>query len=143
MMQYPKKDEQTLNHLCNKGRSLMGDDAFFLDMHMLDFDEYIEYMSGFDIYICGTPTQSGLGAAAMSLMLGKKVVLTGKNLNWIRSQEYVVFDVDDIDGMSERDFLADLSEEQKDRNFENAFSRIEERRDRWVEYMREIFKQTR
>lgn len=138
MMQYPKVDEQTLLKLQNTGDSLFGNDSFFVDTQMLDMDSYLEYLSDFDIYLCGNPNQSGLGAVFNCLRLGKKVFLTGKNLNWVRKIGFIVFDIDDVKKASNNDFLVELSEEQKKINLMNNYDNIEKTKKKWIEYLQYI-----
>ena len=95
-------------------------------------------MSKFDIYVCGRLGQSGLGAANTSIILGKKVFLTGKNLQWMRSRGLFVYDLNDIENGSDSDFFTLLTEEQKKFNFESQFAGIEEIMDRWIQYLQKI-----
>ena len=138
MMQYPQIDKRTLSDLRNRGEEIFGKDSFFCDTEMLETEAYFAYMSKFDIYVCGRLGQSGLGAANTSIILGKKVFLTGKNLQWMRSRGLFVYDLNDIENGSDSDFFTLLTEEQKKFNFESQFAGIEEIMDRWIQYLQKI-----
>lgn len=141
MMQYPQINKQTLSNLKNKGEAIFGKDSFFCDTEMLDTKAYFDYMSQFDIYVCGRAEQSGLGAANTSILLGKKVFLTGKNLQWMRSRGFLVYDLNDIENDSESDFFNLPTEEQKKINFEKQYTDTEEIKNRWIQYLQKIANQ--
>ena len=138
MMQYPQVDKQTLSDLKNRGESIFGKDAFFCDTEMLEIEAYFTYMSKFDIYVCGRLSQSGLGAANTSIMLGKKVFLTEKNLQWMRSRGLFVHDLNDIGKGSDSDFFTPLTEEQRKLNFDKEYADVEEIMNKWIQYLQKI-----
>lgn len=138
MMQYPKVDEHVLLKLQNTGSSLFGKNSFFVDTQLLDMDSYLDYLSNFDIYLCGNPNQSGLGAVINCLRLGKKVFLAGKNLSWVRKIGFIVFDVNDVRESSCNDILSELSDLQKKINLMNNYDSIEMRKKQWIEYLQFI-----
>lgn len=141
MLQYPQVDARVLSDLKNKGKTIFGKDSFFCDMEMLETEAYYVYMSKFDIYICGTAEQSGLGAANTSIKLGKKVYLKGKNLHWMRSRGFLVFDLNDIENGSKDDFFTPLTDEQKKFNFDKQYAGLDEVKNRWIQYLQEIANQ--
>jgi len=140
MMQYPQVDKRTLSDLKNKGEAIFGKDSFFCDTEMLGTEAYFAYISKFDIYVCGKLRQSGLGAANTSIMLGKKVFLTGKNLQWMRSSGLFVYDLNDIEKGSDSDFFTPLTEEQKKLNFDKEYADVEEITNKWIQYLHKIAK---
>lgn len=141
MMQYPRIDNRILLDLKEKGEALFGRDSFFLDTEMLETEAYFAYMAKFDIYICGTLEQSGLGAANTCIILGKKVYLTGKNLDWMRSCGLFVCDVKSIENSSDCDFLELLTERQKNFNFNKRYTSVEEIKEKWIRYLQIIAKE--
>ena len=140
MMQYPRKDQKVLEDLQSKGEMIFGKGSFYCDTEMLQTEAYFAYMSKFDIYICGVTKQSGLGAANTCITLGKKVYLTGKNLNWMRSCGLLVYDINSIEHSSNSDFLKPLTEEQKKFNFDNEYAGVEKIKNRWIQYLHKIAK---
>lgn len=62
-------------------------------------DEYIKIMSNYSIYICGVERQSGLGAATTAFNLGLKVYLTGINYDYFSTNDFIVHNVKEINGI--------------------------------------------
>lgn len=134
MLQYPEvKDEEKIK-ITEFGRSLFGAN-FYLDLEILSTEDYIHYINTFDIYICGCEEQSGLGAVSTCLKLGKKIYLTGLNYDWIISQKFYIFHVNDID---KDDFLIELSQEDKKYNINKWYETRMSLKDIWADYLKEI-----
>lgn len=127
MFQYPQLPE-AMSNLSKFGSSIFGNN-FYLDTKFLNKDEYYDYLASYDVYVCPKPTQSGLGAIHISLMLGKKVYLTGKNLEWERYLGTKVFDIECIRIEDYGSFSKELSSEDKLSNREhiaNHWNRVAE-----------------
>lgn len=134
MIQYPVVDRYIVSKLLNKGRDLFGLD-FALDTEVMEYANYLKYINSYDIYICGNKTQSGLGAISTCLRLGKKIYIAGKNLQWIQSLGYVVYDAEQLDIESDNSFLNDLPQERKEINFNLSYKLINEVKNQWLEYL--------
>jgi len=81
-------------------------------------DRYMQILKTNDIYICPTPTQSGLHALYSMLMFGKKAYLRGANLAWARTLGFRVFDFDDLKADASSESIAvPLPGEEKRANF--------------------------
>lgn len=85
-----------LRSLSSIGKEYYGED-FFMDYQYMDYSDYLKYMNKCNIYICGAKNQTGLGAIYASLALGKKIYLTGRNLNHIQSLGYTVYNIDTVE----------------------------------------------
>ncbi|WP_455674371.1 TDP-N-acetylfucosamine:lipid II N-acetylfucosaminyltransferase [Phocaeicola sp.] len=136
MLQYPKIGEKEKNKILSLGESLFGK-YFFLDMEILPTEEYIHYMNSFDIYICACEEQSGLGAVSTCLKLGKKIYLAGLNYDWIASQKFCIFHIEDINA---DDFLIELSQKDKAYNIDRWYYTRSFLKGVWIDYLREIGK---
>ena len=100
-------------------------------------DEYVNSMKTFDIYICNiSRRQTGLGAIYYMLMFGKKLYLRGKNLQWVKSLGFIVFDFDDIHSMSDNYFKKELRFGEKTHNnsLVNEILKPEKLSKKWDEY---------
>ena len=119
MLNYSLQKDGKYESLLNLGRSIFGNDFIPSEEFYEDKVEYIKYMNECDVYICPVRRQSGLGAINYCLSLGKKIYITGKNLEWIRSAyNAIVFDADEIQKtLPYEDFLKDLPEKDKWHNY--------------------------
>ena len=138
MMNYSLEKDDSYQNFLNLGQSLFGDD-FRSEEDFYKGDDYVRYMNSCDIYICGNPAQSGLGAIATCMLLGKKIYLTGKNLNWMRSHYHAkVFDVCEI-----KDYETFISPLTMDEKLYNRNEYIRQRQlspKLWHQYLRKIDK---
>lgn len=135
MFQYPQWQD-VMSDLSQYGSSLLGEN-FFLDTNYLSSTEYINYLSSYDIYICPKPTQSGLSAIHIALVLGKKVYLTGKNFEWERYLGAKVFEIEKIKSEDYNSFSHELTAADKQKNRErivNHWDRVNE----WVEFYKSL-----
>ena len=140
MLNYPFERGELYDTLIKLGKSVFGNDFKTNEDFYSDKRDYINYMNSCDIYICDVQQQTGLGAIRTCLRLGKKVYITGNNLDWIR-QEYnsIVFSTDTIDEkLSYEDFVKPLSIEEKKHNYQNEVNSIERDRTKWHSYLQEI-----
>lgn len=135
MFQYPQLPE-VMSNLSEFGLSIFGNN-FYLDTKFLNKDEYYGYLASYDVYICPKPTQSGLGAIHISLILGKKVYVTGKNLEWERKIGAKVFEVDEIKSEDFSSFSCELSATDKQLNREQIVKHWD-RVNEWVEFYRTL-----
>ncbi len=120
MLHYSLEKDDTYYELINIGKEIFGDD-FRSNEEFYEFDDYLKYMNKCDIYICGEDKQTGLGAIASCLRLGKKIYLAGYNYDWITSEYGAkIFHVDEInDKLEFEDFVRDISLEEKDFNYQS------------------------
>lgn len=89
------KNSKKRTLLEEKGKSIFGND-FIIDDKYLSFNEYLKYMNTASIYICGSETQSGLGAIYNMLLLGKKVFLNGRNFDHAKKMNLFVYHINEI-----------------------------------------------
>lgn len=116
MFQYPSFPKQ-LSELNAVGTQYLGG-KFYIDTEYMDKSEYYKYISSFDVYICPKPSQSGLGAIHIALLLGKKVYLTGKNLKWEQYIGAKVFEIESLYLGTYSDLCRSLSDKDKEYNRE-------------------------
>lgn len=134
MMQYPNIGQDEMNNFICKADAILGENII-VDRVMMNHEEYMQYMNGYDIYLCGNNNQSGLGAISACLRLGKKVFLTGKNYEWISSLGYEVFDVKSLNKMDSETFLEDLSIESQKKHFDMLYEELLSYKKQWIEYL--------
>lgn len=115
MLHYDLDKNQTYYHLVETGKEIF-QEQFCLDTDLYNIDEYFQYMSKCDTYICGVDRQTGLGAINACLRLGKKMYLSGNNYNWITSFGAKVFHVKELEYISFEDFITPLSDVEKECN---------------------------
>lgn len=140
MLNYEFVKGEKYFELVKLGKEFFGDDFKTNEEFYSDIKDYINYMNRCDIYICDVKKQTGLGAISICLRLGKKIYITGNNLEWVR-QEYnsIVFPIDDInEKLSIEAFLKPLTREEKDQNYRNRVNCKAVNRDKWHEYLKEI-----
>lgn len=140
MMNYSVTKNDQYYKLLEKGKKFYGED-FVIDENFYEGDEnYVAYMNTCDIYICGVERQSGLGAIETCLKLGKKVYITGKNLDWIKTEfDPILFTIDEINGSYPFiNFIAPLSSQQKEYNYKCMISRKSHYRNLWHMYLKSI-----
>lgn len=133
MFQYPDWPEK--KELVKKvGCELFGED-FVLDETMMEIENYRDYMSQCDVYICGDKSQTGLGAIHFSLYIGTKVFITGNNLEWEKMLGAYVFDVDDIRNMSFSSFSRELLPVERDHN-KDVMVNLWNQNDNWIDFFK-------
>ena len=140
MLNYPFEKGKTYEKLISLGKSMFGDDFKTNENFYSDKKDYINYLNGCDIYICAVKQQTGLGAIRFCLELGKKIYITGDNLEWIR-QEYksIVYPIEDIsDRLSFEEFARPLSSDVKRHNYQSQVDSIERNREKWHTYLKEM-----
>ena len=140
MLNYSLVKDENYYELIKLGNSLFGNDFISSEEFYEDRGDYIKYMNECDIYICPVRRQSGLGAINSCLKLGKRVYVTGKNLQWIKTAfNALVFDAEDIcDDMSFEVFSKKLSFEEKKRNFDAVVNRRSLPVEKWHQYLRRL-----
>lgn len=104
MLQYSLIKDERYNELVEKGKSFFGED-FVTDEEFMNMQQYYPYMNTADVFICAHPDQSGLGAINTMVMLGKKVYITGKNLEFVTGYGAVVNDVAELNSVTYEDFV--------------------------------------
>ena len=140
MLNYPFEKKESYFELISLGKSLFGDDFKTNEEYYLDRKDYINYMNSCDIYVCAVKKQTGLGAISTCLLLGKRIYITGNNLEWVR-QEYnsIVFPVEDInEKLSIEAFVKPLTREEKDHNYRNRVKCKKNNREKWHGFLRII-----
>ena len=131
MLQYiPASAEEQVKQLIVMGREIFGTD-FHPDTTYMDEDAYIDYMNRCDIYICGAENQSGLGAIYTCLSLGKKIYITGKNLEHIVNSNYIVYKLSSLD----TSLMEPLTESAIRWNSNLRFSQLDSIRQGWLKYL--------
>ena len=134
MFQYPQILESDKKDFVCYGKSIFGED-FAIDEKMMQTIEYINYMNQYDIYICSCNNQSGLGAISTCLKLGKKIFISGVNYEWINSQGFKVFHINDL---LNKDWLLELNDNVKDFNFSNWYKTRITLKAQWCAYLKDI-----
>ena len=137
MLNYSLVKDNRYDELIRLGEACFGEDFVPSEEFYEEKEEYIRYMNDCDIYICPVHRQSGLGAVNTCLGLGKKVYLTGKNLEWITAAYKArVYDADDInDSLSFEVFTRGLSEEEKRSNYDSVINRRTIHVEKWRKYL--------
>lgn len=133
MFQYPNYEEKK-NKLKEFGQKLFGEN-FHIDDKMMEREPYYDYMASYDIYICHSDVQTGLGAIYNSLFFGKKIYLNGKNLSWCQSLGYVVFDSKTLNAIEFDDFSEDITVNEKLHNRNTLLKFREDKADKWKLYL--------
>lgn len=137
MMQYPRLKQEEMDRFIERSFEILGAHVQ-IDTDMMDYTQYVQYINQCDIYMCSNKNQSGLGAIYSCLMLGKKVYLAGKNLEWISSLGYKVFNTKSLDSMTENIFFEDLSQELQDKHFNMRYEEQFAHKRQWVEYLKSL-----
>lgn len=136
MLQYSVVKNKTYDFFKEMGESIFKEDFILDTKYHNSMDDYIDYMNIPDIYICGAKTQSGLGAISTSLLLGKKIYLTGKNYNWTIFRGCKIYDIKEINSTLDfKEFISELSSEEKKINTQILRSRVDGDRAAWREYL--------
>lgn len=130
--------EISLKKLEEKGEKMYGN-RFYMHYELYSIKEYYNFMNHSDVYICGSQTQTGLGAAFACFSLGKKLYLAGRNYEYLTSLGFVVSDYSCISKQTLDEFFKQ-SNQDKLNNYSlylkvfNNQSRIK----KWKDYYNEI-----
>lgn len=138
MLNYSLVKDEKYEKLIKLGVSMFGEDFVSSEEFYEDRGDYFRYMDECDIYICPVQRQSGLGAIDTCLRLGKKVFLTGKNYDWIK-EEYgsQIYHLDSIcSTLSFEEFVEELPDEAKERNFYSIIDKRTGRVEKWRTYLK-------
>lgn len=137
MMNYSLNKDQRYEDFINHGKNIFGDDFQSDEEFYRGSENYVNYMNRCDIYMCGCPDQTGLGALNTVLQLGKKVYVTGKNYEWgIKECDAVVFNINDVNDYD--DFVKPLSESQKMHNSNAIRNKKQIPPKLWKEYLHQL-----
>lgn len=138
MLHYDLDKNQTYYNLIKTGKEIF-QEQFHLDTDLYNIDEYFQYMNKCDVYICGVDRQTGLGAINACLRLGKKMYLSGNNYNWVTSFGAKVFHIEDLEHTSFENFIAPLSDVEKEYNNTIAINMSQNNvADLWEQYYANI-----
>ncbi|WP_223701117.1 TDP-N-acetylfucosamine:lipid II N-acetylfucosaminyltransferase [Sutcliffiella deserti] len=85
------------------GKELFNDKFTYLDSFMT-MDDYMEYLSSFDIGIYNNDRQQGLGNIYSMLYLGKKVYMKSGTTMWLEMSRDMSLEVFDIENISHETF---------------------------------------
>ena len=140
LLNYNLNKDDRYENLIKIGKSIFANDFQCNEDFHEGYTNYVNYMNTCDIYICAVEKQTGLGAITTCLKLGKKVYITGKNLDWINSQFHAnVFDVNLInESMSFEEFIKPLTDDAKNYNYNCFIKYKSEWRDKWKSYLKEL-----
>ena len=134
MLHYNLNKDELYYKLIELGNSIYGDD-FRSNEEFYDYEDYIHYMNKCTIYICGSTTQTGLGAIDTCLSLGKKIYITGKNYEWVTSFGAVVYKLDEIlNNISYDDFIEDIPHQTKIYNNKCVYNHKMDSPEKWKKY---------
>ncbi len=138
MLHYGLIKDKTYNSLIEIGKSIFANDFRSNEEFYNDMESYVRYMHKCDVYICGVETQTGLGAINTCLKLGKKIYITGKNLEWIVNEyKSIVFPVQLIrKDYSLDEFLKPLTIEEKSFNYDSVTARYKSQQEKWHNYLK-------
>lgn len=139
MLNYSLKKDNRYYDLLEKGSNLFGDD-FSTDEVLRNKEDYIQKMNEYDIYICSSKRQTGLGAIYAMLKLGKKVFIAGKNYNWIKNEyNSFIFNADSIGkNLSFSDFSTPLTLDEQEYNLLSNLAKYEENKKKWIDLLNKI-----
>lgn len=137
MMNYSVIKNEKYHEFIRLGHELFGDD-FRSNEEFHEGDEsYVCYMNTCDIYMCGNPNQTGLGAMFTTLKLGKKVYVTGKNYNWAKEHfGAIVYDIKDIADFDT--FIKPLTIQEQMHNYNSIIPQKSENANLWRAYLKKI-----
>lgn len=114
MLNYGSTEEQN-SELIRNATAIYGD-RFNAHTTLISKENYFLLMNTYDIYISSVKTQSGLAAIYLSLLLGKKVFLSGKNYEHLSDLGAVVYHTDKINQFSFTIFSQPLTDDEKKQN---------------------------
>lgn len=106
-----KKDEETF---LQTAKEIYGNN-FVPVYEFIPAEKYNAWLNQFDIYLCNTQNQSGLGAIYRMINLGKRLFLNGYNYEWCKRNGIIVSHVSVL-AEGNKDTLFPLSEDEKKQN---------------------------
>ena len=136
LLNYNLNKDDRYNQLIKLGQEYYGDKFSTIENFMTQ-NEYLDFLKGYDIYICGELRQTGLGAINRALRLGIKVYLNGNNLEWFKQLGCVVYSTSQISQQSFVEFEAPLSFDERITNYNCISSFLDESEtlNKWVNYI--------
>lgn len=137
MLQYSLVKSDAYFALVEKGKSLFGND-FVTDEDFMSMDQYYPYMNTADVYICANPDQSGLGAISTMVLLGKKVYITGKNLEYVTGYGARVNDTSELGTVTYENLIAPVPQSVQINNRQAQETFLGKSVQAWKEYFRLI-----
>lgn len=140
MLNYEFVKGEKYEELIRLGHSVFGEDFKTNETFYSNIIDYIHYMNGCDIYVCAVEKQTGLGAISTCLKLGKKIYITGDNLDWVRlAYNPIVFSLDSInESLRFEEFVKPLSDIDKLNNYQNRINSKYINRGKWHKYLKAI-----
>lgn len=137
MMNYSVNKNQQYEDFIKHGTDLFGDDFKSNEEFYEGNLEFVNYMNTCDVYMCGCPDQTGLGALSTVLELGKKAFVTGKNYDWATKEcgakVFNISDIKDYEGL-----VKPLSTEEKLQNYNAIIKTRDLPPLLWKEYLRQL-----
>lgn len=127
MLNYSFKENESSQKLREVGTEIY-QNKFNMDTKLYPLNEYYVYMDLCDIYICDMQKQTGLGAIFTCLRLGKKIFLSGANYEWMVDLGCKVYHVNDIKAMKSEEFMKEISDLDKIKNFRIVTSYLDRHR---------------
>jgi hypothetical protein len=124
MLSYPEDDPEGAKKAVIETFTSAFGDAFTPWTQQLDFKKYADRLKQHDLYICNEERQSGLCAIYVMLMYGKKVYLTGKNLAWVRENQFIVHDVKELETETAEGILRGPSPEERKHNHDRILEML-------------------
>lgn len=124
MLSYPEDDPEGAKKAVIETFASAFGDAFTPWTQQLDFKKYADRLKQHDLYICNEERQSGLCAIYVMLMYGKKVYLTGKNLAWVRENQFIVHDVKELETETAEGILRGPSPEERKHNHDRILEML-------------------
>lgn len=137
MLNYSLDKDTEYDRLVEHGKSVFNQDFILDEDFHSDPEDFIRYMNYYDVYICGNPAQTGLGALYTILQLGKKIYVTGKNYSWLREGlNTIVYEIKEIG--SYEDFIKSLTEDEKNQNNDNILNYKKQSPLMWHKYLNSL-----
>ena len=138
MLNYDLVKNEVYEKLDEDGIAIFGS-KFKINTEFYELKDYPDYMDKCDIYICNADRQTGLAAIYITLILGKKLFLTGNNYNFIKAIGCRIYEVNEIDRMTKEEFLSPLPLNIKERNFELIMEYLNEDKiiTKWNDFFKE------
>ena len=108
-------DSKYIEEVITKGKEIFGENySYFMDL--MPKKDYTNFLKTFDVYVTAAERQTGLGAVHRAIVGGVKLYLTGNNLESMRKQGYLVFDIDSIKNISMKEFRKPLTYDEAKSN---------------------------
>ena len=108
-------DPNYIGEVIMKGKEIFGEKfSYFKDL--MSPQDYLYFLKTIDVYVTAAERQTGLGAAYSAMEGGVKLYVTGNNLESMRKEGYLVFDIDTIKNISMKDFRKPLTYDEAKSN---------------------------